>query len=115
MSSPFLAHAALVLHLLDKFGPDGGRIKLLSSIAHYRRKTQMSPYIPEIPTNLDELAKSSSDNDKQGRGFQRYANSKLVITTWTYALNRYLQKVSTESVHVLKEIVNKILEMIGFR
>ncbi|KAF1961324.1 putative short-chain dehydrogenase [Byssothecium circinans] len=90
----FIAHAALVLRLLDKFGSDGGRIELISSIAHYRRKTQMSPYIPEIPANLEELARPQSDNDKQGRGFQRYANSKLIMTTWTYALNRYLQKDS---------------------
>ena len=90
----FISHAALILRLLDKFAPTGGRIVLLSSIAHYRRKTPMSPYIPEIPADLEELVHPLSDQDNQGRAFQRYSNSKLVLTTWCYALNRYLQQVS---------------------
>lgn len=89
----FISHTALILRLLDKFGPDGGRINLISSVAHYCRKSPMSAYIPGIPADLDDLAKPPSDTDKQGRGFERYANSKLILTTWTYALNRYLQKV----------------------
>ncbi|KAI1342687.1 hypothetical protein F5Y15DRAFT_312499 [Xylariaceae sp. FL0016] len=32
-----------------------------------------------------------SDKDKQGRGFQRYANGKLMITAWMYPLNRCLE------------------------
>jgi hypothetical protein len=53
----------------------------------------MEKYPPIIPDNLDELIKPYCDDDKQGRGYHRYATGKLVITTWMYALNRYLQKV----------------------
>ncbi|KAI1139190.1 putative short-chain dehydrogenase [Hypoxylon sp. FL0543] len=87
-----IAHVALILRLLDRFSPDGGRIELLSSIAHYRKKTAMSPYLPEIPDDLDLLIHPKPDPDKQGRGFQRYGTLKLVITTWLYPLNEYLQK-----------------------
>ncbi|KAI5862349.1 putative short-chain dehydrogenase [Durotheca rogersii] len=87
-----LSHVALILRLLGSFSPDGGRIELLSSIAHYRKKTGMSPYLPEIPDDLDLLIHPRADPDKQGRGFQRYGTLKLVITTWMYPLNEYLQK-----------------------
>ncbi|RYP10034.1 hypothetical protein DL765_008233 [Monosporascus sp. GIB2] len=87
-----IAHVALVLRLIGSFASDGGRIVLVSSISHYRVKTPMSPYLPEIPDDLDQLLRPAPDKDKQGRGFQRYANSKLVNTTWMYPLNRYLQQ-----------------------
>ena len=54
----------------------------------------MEKYPPSIPTDLGLLENPSVDDDKQGRGYQRYATSKLVLTTWMYALNRYIQKVS---------------------
>jgi NAD(P)-dependent dehydrogenase (short-subunit alcohol dehydrogenase family) len=88
-----IAHVALVLRLINCFAADGGRIVLISTIAHYRKKTNMSPYLPEIPDDLNKLLMPPPDNDKQGRGFQRYSNSKLVATTWMYPLNRYLEKV----------------------
>ncbi|RYP51529.1 hypothetical protein DL769_010797 [Monosporascus sp. CRB-8-3] len=87
-----IAHVALILRLIGRFASDGGRIVLVSSIAHYRVKTYMSPYLPEIPDNIDQLLRPAPDKDKQGRGFQRYASSKLVHTIWMYPLNRYLQQ-----------------------
>jgi NAD(P)-dependent dehydrogenase (short-subunit alcohol dehydrogenase family) len=89
-----IAHVALVLRLVERFAFDGGRIVLLSSVSHYRVKTHMSPYLPEIPIDLDQLLHPSPDKNKQGRGFQRYSSSKLLITTWMYPLDRYLQQVS---------------------
>ncbi|KAI1413415.1 putative short-chain dehydrogenase [Hypoxylon sp. FL1857] len=87
-----IAHVALILRLLDRFSPDGGRIELISSVGHYRKKTPMSPYLPEIPDDLDLLIHPRPDSDKLGRGAQRYGTLKLVITTWLYPLNEYLQK-----------------------
>jgi len=52
----------------------------------------MEKYAPEIPSDLDALVHPKPDADKQGRGFQRYSNSKLVITTWMHALNHYLEQ-----------------------
>ncbi|CAG8978083.1 hypothetical protein HYALB_00000755 [Hymenoscyphus albidus] len=69
-----ISHVALVLRLLGSF-VDEGRIVLLSSIGHYRMLNHPSP-----------------DSDKQGRGFQRYPNSKLLITIWMYPLDYYLQQ-----------------------
>lgn len=89
----FIANVALVFRLLDSFSPDGGRINLVSSVAHYRRKNPLSPYIAGIPENLDELVHPPEDPNRQGHGVLRYGNSKLVLTTWTYALNRYLEQV----------------------
>ncbi|ETS75028.1 hypothetical protein PFICI_13512 [Pestalotiopsis fici W106-1] len=86
-----IAHVALVLRLLGSFA-DEGRIVLLSSIAHYRQPNAMTSHLPEIPDDIDQLNHPPPDKDRQGRGFQRYANSKLLITTWMYPLNRYLQK-----------------------
>jgi NAD(P)-dependent dehydrogenase (short-subunit alcohol dehydrogenase family) len=88
-----LANVAVVLRLLDSFSPDGGRINLISSVAHYRRKNPLSPYVADIPANLDELVHPPDDPNRQGHGVLRYGNSKLVLTTWTYALNRYLEQV----------------------
>lgn len=51
-------------------------------------------YPPGIPQDLDLLVKPTVYEDVFGRGFQNYANAKLVITCWMYALNRYLQKVN---------------------
>lgn len=88
-----ISHAALVLRLLGQFG-NGGRVVLISSDSHWPGKNAMEKYPPSIPTDLGQLENPSVDNDKQGRGYQRYATSKLVLTTWMYALNRYIQKVS---------------------
>jgi NAD(P)-dependent dehydrogenase (short-subunit alcohol dehydrogenase family) len=86
-----IAHAALVLRLIGSFA-DQGRIVLLSSVGHYRKPNTMTSIIPDIPEDMDRLNHLPPDNDKQGRGFNRYAISKLLITTWMYPLNDYLQK-----------------------
>ncbi|KAI0468870.1 putative short-chain dehydrogenase [Xylaria cf. heliscus] len=85
-----ISHVALVLRLIGNYAPDGGRIVLISSVAHFRKKTHMSPFLPDLPTDLDELLRPAPDKDKQGRGFQRYGNAKLLATTWMYPLNSYL-------------------------
>lgn len=91
-----VAHAALVLRLLGSFGPDGGRIVLFSSDAHFSGKNSLEKYPPAIPNDLELLVKPTADEpvDNFGRGFQRYAVSKLAVVMWMYALNRYLEKVS---------------------
>ncbi|KAI8954356.1 putative short-chain dehydrogenase [Xylaria longipes] len=85
-----ISHVALVLRLIGSFGPDGGRIVLISSIGHFRKKTHTFPYLPDLPADLDELLRPAPDTDKQGRGFQRYGNAKLLATTWMYPLNNYM-------------------------
>ncbi|KAI1391009.1 NAD(P)-binding protein [Hypoxylon trugodes] len=86
-----ISHASLVLQLLGSFGIDG-RIILLSSDSRWPGKNPMEKYPPSIPDDLSLLVRPDVDDDKQGRGYQRYATSKLAIVTWMYALNRYLQK-----------------------
>ena len=90
-----LAHAALVLRLLNSFDSAGGRIVLFSSDAHWPGKNGLEKYPPAIPDDLDSLVKPTDDQsaDHFGRGFLRYANSKLAIVMWMYALNRALEKV----------------------
>ncbi|KAI1278995.1 putative short-chain dehydrogenase [Xylaria sp. FL0933] len=73
-----ISHVALILRIIRRFSPDAGPIVLLSSVAHFRKKTHLLRPYP--------------DKDKQWRGFQRYSNAKLLITTWIYPLNRYLSQ-----------------------
>ncbi|GAW18377.1 hypothetical protein ANO14919_078520 [Xylariales sp. No.14919] len=87
-----VSHSALVLRLLGSFGPRGGRLVLFTSDCHYPGRNSLEKYPPSIPDNIDELVKAGPQANKQGRGFQNYANSKLAILMWTYALNRYLEK-----------------------
>ncbi|KAK6204022.1 hypothetical protein LQW54_008595 [Pestalotiopsis sp. IQ-011] len=86
-----ISHSALVLRLLGSMA-DTGRIVLLSSDAHWPGKNAMEKYPPSIPTDLDSLVKPTVDDDKQGRGYQRYATAKLAVTTWMHALNQHLEK-----------------------
>lgn len=97
-----IAHAALVLRLLGHFHSDGGRVVLLSSDAHWQGKNGLEKYPPTIPDELELLVKPGPDatSDNLGRGFQRYATSKLAVVTWMYALNRYLNNVCPSS-HLL--------------
>ena len=90
-----LAHAALIFRLLGSFGSEGGRIVLFASDAHFPGKNGLEKYPPTLPDDLELLVKPGPDKpvDNLGRGFQRYANSKLAVVTWMYALNRYLEKV----------------------
>ncbi|PLB55667.1 NAD(P)-binding protein [Aspergillus steynii IBT 23096] len=89
-----LAHAVLALRLLSHFGPDGGRIVLFSSDTHFPGQSPLEKYPPVIPDDLDLLAKPPNyeNADPMGRGFQNYSVSKLAITMWMYAINRYLEK-----------------------
>ncbi|KAL7624892.1 hypothetical protein AAE478_004106 [Parahypoxylon ruwenzoriense] len=87
-----ISHVALVLRLLGSFGAEGGRIVLFTSDGHFPGKNGLEKYPAAIPEDLDSLLKASPDADKLGRGFNRYANSKLAILMWGYALNRYLEK-----------------------
>ena len=90
-----LAHVALVLRCLGSFGSDGGRVVLLSSDAHWPGKNSLEKYPPAIPDDLELLVRPAPDKstDNFGRGFQKYAVSKLAVVMWMYALNRYLEKV----------------------
>jgi NAD(P)-dependent dehydrogenase (short-subunit alcohol dehydrogenase family) len=92
-----ISHAALVLRLLGSFSPSG-RVVLFSSDAHWPGKSPSEKYPPGIPDDLNLLVNPTVDADKAGRGFQRYANAKLATTTWMYALNRYLEKVSPPNI-----------------
>ncbi|KAI0517436.1 hypothetical protein F5B22DRAFT_104841 [Xylaria bambusicola] len=87
-----VSHAALILRLLGSFGPRGGRLVLFTSDCHYPGRNSLEVYPPGLPDDLDGLIRADPDTDKRGRGFQNYANSKLAILMWTYALNRYLER-----------------------
>lgn len=89
-----VSHSALVLQLLGCFGPQGGRIVLFTSDSHYPGRNSLERYPPGIPDDLEELLRAGPETDKQGRGFQNYANSKLAILMWTYALNWHLERVN---------------------
>ena len=91
-----LAHVSLVLRLLGSFVTGGGRVVLLSSDAHGPGKNGLEKYPPSLPEDLDLLVKPADPEpaDNFGRGFQRYANSKLANVTWMYALNGHLEKAS---------------------
>ncbi|KAI0894719.1 NAD(P)-binding protein [Annulohypoxylon nitens] len=87
-----ISHVALVLRLLDRFAPDGGRIVMFSSEAHEPGRALLEKFPPTIPEDLDLLVKPTPNEDKGGAGFHRYGSSKLATTAWTHALNRYLEK-----------------------
>ncbi len=91
----YISHAVLVLYLLSSFAPSGGRIVLFSSDAHWPGKNSLEKYPPTLPTDLDQLVKANPDEPKDnfGKGFQRYAHSKLSAVIWMYALNQHLEKV----------------------
>ena len=91
----YIAHAALVLGLVGSFGPSGGRVVLFSSDAYWLGKNSLEKYPPAVPTNLQMLVKAAADEPSVnfGRGFQRYAVSKLAVITWMHVLNRHLEKV----------------------
>lgn len=89
-----IAHAALVLRLVGSFSSEGGRIVTFASNAHWPGKNSLEKYPPSIPEDLSLLVQVNPDKDYAGRGFQRYANSKLAAMMFTYALDRRLEKVS---------------------
>ncbi|KAJ8127230.1 hypothetical protein O1611_g6407 [Lasiodiplodia mahajangana] len=100
-----ISHSSLVLRLLGSFGPQGGRLVFFTSDGHYPGRNSLEKYPPGIPDDLDELVRirHETDKDKQGRGFQNYANSKLAIVMWTYALNRRL--ANEESLNKISAVV----------
>jgi NAD(P)-dependent dehydrogenase (short-subunit alcohol dehydrogenase family) len=88
-----ISNVALVLRLVGSFGPSGGRVVLLASDAHWPGKNSLEKYRPGIPDDVDKLVQITPDKDKMGRGFEKYANSKLATVMWMYALNERLSKV----------------------
>ncbi|KAK8017788.1 short-chain dehydrogenase [Apiospora rasikravindrae] len=92
-----IAHSALVLRLLGSFREtSAGRVVMLTSDSHWPGKNAMEKYPPILSDDMERLVKPSMepDPDKQGRGYQRYATTKLAITIWMYALNDHLEKDS---------------------
>ncbi|KAI1474386.1 NAD(P)-binding protein [Daldinia eschscholtzii] len=87
-----ISHVAIILRLLGSFRPEGGRIVLFTSNAHYHGKNGLAKYPPAIPDDLDSLLKATPDPDKLAGGMHIYGNSKLAILMWGYALNRHLEK-----------------------
>lgn len=88
-----ISHVALVLRLLGSFGPEGGRVVLLTSDGHFSGKNGLQKIPPGIPDDMDSMLKATPAADKLGTGFHRYANSKLAVLMWGYALNKHLEKV----------------------
>lgn len=91
-----IAHASLVLRLLSSFSPNGGRVVLFTSDAHWPGKNSLEKIPPAIPSDLDQLAKppaADANEDHMAKGFYRYAVSKLTVLMWAYALNTHLEKV----------------------
>ncbi|KAK4215797.1 NAD(P)-binding protein [Rhypophila decipiens] len=89
-----VAHFALALRLLGSFKPDG-RIVFLGTEVHIPGKGgPLEKIAPSLPDNLDDLNNldGPKDTDKTGKGFWRYATSKLAIIMAGYALNERLQK-----------------------
>ena len=67
----------------------------LSSSAHAPGKNSLEKYRPTIPEDLEQLVHPPPDlpPDNFGRGFQRYAVSKLASVMCMYALNYELKQV----------------------
>ena len=103
-----LAHVVLTLRLLGSSGPQGARIVLFSSDAHMPGKNGLEKYPPALPDDLELLVKPTADDppDDFGHGFQRYANSKLAIVSWMYALNHQLLKVIP---HYYSSLLSRVL------
>lgn len=95
MAVNHLAHLSLVLRLLGQFGEQGGRITFLSSNAYSPGVNPLEKYPPTLPENLELLVHPSPDaqGETVGRGFQRYALSKLAIVMGMIQLNKILARV----------------------
>ncbi|PFH57055.1 hypothetical protein XA68_15572 [Ophiocordyceps unilateralis] len=106
MQVSHLAHVVLILRLIHCFGSTA-RILLLSSAVH--KPGQGAPFEkipPSIPDRLEMLVRPGPDQgDRAAHGFHRYANAKLVITAWGFALIRHLQKHPSLK-HISVVIVN---------
>ncbi|KAG6901995.1 hypothetical protein C0995_005795 [Termitomyces sp. Mi166 len=89
----YLAHFVLVLQLLKSMDTHG-RVVGLSSDSHGPGGSHAEVFPPAFPEDLEVLAKPPADKpgEEVGRGFQRYAVSKLCVVMFIYELNRRLQK-----------------------
>jgi NAD(P)-dependent dehydrogenase (short-subunit alcohol dehydrogenase family) len=91
----FISQAALVLRLLasNSLDTQHGRIVFLGGACHDPGKNNLEKYPPSIPEDLDVVARkldAKYDADKQGWGFWRYGESKLLTVAFMHALNREL-------------------------
>lgn len=95
MAINHLAQFSLTLRLLGQMDPKYGRIVFLSSDTHWPGKAGFEIYPPNLPDDLELLVKPKLDKqgEEVGRGFQRYALSKLVIVMTMYELIRRLKAV----------------------
>jgi NAD(P)-dependent dehydrogenase (short-subunit alcohol dehydrogenase family) len=98
-----IAHAALILRLLGSCAANA-RVILFASDAHFPGKNSLEKYPPSLPEVKEQAGEAegtkeydslvhldgNGKDDPLGRGFQRYANSKLAIISWMYALNRHI-------------------------
>ncbi|KAF1964297.1 hypothetical protein BU23DRAFT_594212 [Bimuria novae-zelandiae CBS 107.79] len=85
----FVAHAAMMLRLLEHFdAKHGARVIVVFSVGHFCKPNPMTVYVPGIPGDLDELVHPWVDEKV------RYQYAKLAATVWCYALNARLQAAS---------------------
>lgn len=69
-----LAHVALILRLLGRFGSEGGHLVLLATDAHWSGKNGLEKYPPVIPDDLELLVKPAPDKPSENFG---HALSKI--------------------------------------
>ncbi|KAI0157683.1 NAD(P)-binding protein [Xylariaceae sp. FL1272] len=74
-----IAHVALILRLVRHFDP------AMAALSY-------CPIPPHIPEDLDVMVHPKPNADYAIQGFELYSNSKLLATTWGYALNNFLEK-----------------------
>ncbi|KAF2271690.1 uncharacterized protein EI97DRAFT_487053 [Westerdykella ornata] len=89
-----LAHFDLLLRLVGSFDlGSAGRIVFISSDAHWPGKASLEVFPPTLPQDLELLARPAPDKEDEiiGRGFQRYALSKLASLLCMYEMNRRLE------------------------
>ncbi|KAF2028223.1 hypothetical protein EK21DRAFT_70328, partial [Setomelanomma holmii] len=95
MAINHLAHFALCSRLLGGMDSRNGRMVFIGSQAHWPEHAGLSKGFPtKLPGSLNDLIhpQEESESIHMGRGFQRYAISKLVIILVMYELNRRLKK-----------------------
>ncbi|KAL1796572.1 hypothetical protein ACET3X_005112 [Alternaria dauci] len=111
-----LAHFSLCCELLGAMDPVHGRIVFSGSGAHWPEKASFSKGYPtHVPEDLELLIhpKVDKEGEEMGKGFQRYAVSKLVSIMVMYELNRRLKtKRDTE---VIRAIAVDPLDLINSR
>ncbi|KAI4935188.1 uncharacterized protein J4E92_002476 [Alternaria infectoria] len=100
-----LAHFALCCRLMSAMDPVHGRIVFSGSGAHRPEEAKLvKEYPTHIPNDLELLVHPEPDKEGEelGRGFQRYAVSKLVSIMVMYELNRRLKaKKDVESIRAV--------------